>query len=205
MHSSEMSKYTSSERTVVSGRRRFASAESALNALVRLARYAPSQLRRGLWHVFAAELGLVGGGLRYVIGKSLAAACLENVYFGPRVTIVGWENLEIGRNVSIHRNAYIDASGGVFIGNDVSIAHDVSILSFEHGHADPSRPIKYNPLRLAEVRIHDDVWIGCGARILAGVGIGHRAIVAAGAVVVEDVPSGTIVGGVPARVVKKIA
>jgi acetyltransferase-like isoleucine patch superfamily enzyme len=107
--------------------------------------------------------------------------------------------LRIGQFVSIHRWCYIDAVGDITIGNDVSIAHSSSILSFDHTWADASRPIRDNPIRLAPVNIANDVWIGCGVRILAGVSIGQRCIVAAGAVVVNDVPNGTVAGGVPAR------
>jgi acetyltransferase-like isoleucine patch superfamily enzyme len=189
----------------MSGRSLFARADPALGCLARAAAFLPAVLRRGLWHLFDGELGLAGTGARYVLARSLAAGCLENVYFGPGVTVVGWDMLTVGRNVSVHRGAYIDARGGVSIGSDVSIAHEVSIVSFEHGYEDLSLPIKYNPLRFARVSIADDVWIGCGARILAGVSIGRRSVVAAGAVVAADVPAGAMVGGVPARVLKTIA
>lgn len=54
------------------------------------------------------------------------------------------------------------------------------------------------------VKIGDHVWIGSNATILSGVSIGEWSVVAAGAVVTKDVPPMTVVGGVPARVIKKI-
>ena len=86
------------------------------------------------------------------------------------------------------------------IGDNVSIAHGVSILSFDHGYADPALPFRDNPVILKKVTIGDNVWIGCGVRILKGVEIGSGSIVAAGAVVTRNVPPGVIVAGVPARV-----
>ncbi|MGE0278750.1 MAG: DapH/DapD/GlmU-related protein [Nitrospiraceae bacterium] len=142
--------------------------------------------------------------MRYVVAATLAKRISDNVLFGKYVAVLGWEELELGQNVSIHRNAYIDATGGIVIGDNVSIAHDVSLISFEHGYEDLGQPIKYNRLKLRPILIEEDVWIGCGARILSGVTIGRRSIVGAGAVVVSDIPSGSVVGGVPAKVLKKI-
>jgi acetyltransferase-like isoleucine patch superfamily enzyme len=57
-------------------------------------------------------------------------------------------------------------------------------------------------LSKGEIRVEHDVWVGAGAMILSGVKIGNGAIVAAGAVVAKDVPPYSIVGGVPAKVIK---
>lgn len=65
-------------------------------------------------------------------------------------------------------------------------------------------PIKYNKLKYRKVEISDDVWIGCGCRVLSGVVIGKRSIVAAGSVVNKIVNSNIIVGGVPAKEIKEI-
>ncbi|NEE07867.1 sugar O-acetyltransferase, partial [Streptomyces sp. SID7499] len=59
-------------------------------------------------------------------------------------------------------------------------------------------------LSFAPIVIEDDVWIGAAAVITQGVTVGAGAVVAAGAVVTRDVPAGTVVAGVPARVIKKI-
>jgi acetyltransferase-like isoleucine patch superfamily enzyme len=96
---------------------------------------------------------------------------------------------------------YLDATGGLTIGNDVSIAHGVSILTTEHEYAVPGVATRDAAVREAAVAIGDDVWIGAGARILAGVRIGDHAVVGAGAVVTRDVPARQVVAGVPARAV----
>jgi acetyltransferase-like isoleucine patch superfamily enzyme len=134
-----------------------------------------------------------------MLAKRLAVFLGENVYFGPDIEIIGWSHLRFGSNVSIHRFCYIDASGGIDIENDVSIAHNCSILSTNHRWSNRDLPIRDNPVSYEKVVIRSDVWLGCGVRVLAGVTIDTRAVVAAGAVVTKDVHRGTIVGGVPAR------
>lgn len=94
--------------------------------------------------------------------------------------------------------------GPVSIGADVIIAQGVVITALNHGYADPGTPIARQPHTLRPVTIDDDVWIGANATILPGVHIGRHSIVAAGAVVTKDVPSGTVVGGVPAVILKNI-
>lgn len=147
------------------------------------------------------KLGMV---LRYVFLKNCARKVGDNVSIHPNVFLFYLNNLTLGENVSIHPMCYIDAAGEVEIGNDVSIAHNVSILSTNHGWHDISQPIKYNKETLSKVRINNDVWIGCGCRILSGVEIHQRSIVAAGAVVNKDVDAYSIYGGVPAKLIKMI-
>lgn len=156
------------------------------------------------WYGLDLFPGVMGVGLRYVWALRLAKRIGRNVYFSRSVEILGWQSLVIGDNVSIHKDCYIDATGGLVVGNDVSIAHASSVLTFEHTWSDAGLPIKYNPSLFCPVMIEDDVWIGCGCRILAGVTIGRRSIVAAGAVVTRDVISGILVGGVPAKIIKRI-
>ena len=141
---------------------------------------------------------------RYILLLKLAKSCGDNVSIRNNVYLGNVQNLEIGSNVSIHQMCYLECSGGIIIGDNVSIAHGSSILSVNHSWADEGVPIKYNPIEKKTVTIESDVWVGCGSRILAGVTIYNRSIIAAGAVVTKDVPTKTIVGGVPARVLKPI-
>lgn len=147
------------------------------------------------------RMGLV---LRYIFLRNCAAKIGENVSVHPGVYLLNVHRLALGDNVSIHPMCYIDAVGEVVVGNNVSVAHSSSVLSSNHQWTDGTRAIKYNEIKMGAVHIADDVWIGCGVRILAGVTIETRAIVAAGSVVTGNVSSNTIVGGVPAKVLKSI-
>ncbi|WP_237762934.1 acyltransferase [Paenibacillus sp. A3] len=146
----------------------------------------------------------MGLATRYCLLKRLIPKCGDNVFVGRSVEIKHWEKLSIGSNVSIHKQCYLDAGGGITIDNDVSVAHQTSMISFEHTWDDASLPIRDNPVKYAPITIQSDVWVGCGCRILAGVDIGSRAVVAAGAVVTKPVPPHTVVGGVPAKPIKSI-
>ena len=153
---------------------------------------------------FRNKNGALGIALRYVLVRNLAKSCGDNVLIQPGVFLFALERLELGDNVSIHPMCYVDGTGGLRIGNNVSIAHSSTVMTTNHSWDDLSIPIKYNRVVDAQVAIADDVWIGCGWRILAGVTIGKRSVVAAGAVVNRDVAPGTLVAGVPARPVKEL-
>ena len=66
------------------------------------------------------------------------------------------------------------------------------------------KPIKYNPLVAAPIEIGSDVWLGCGVRVLSGVSIGRRSIIAAGAVVTKGLYEAGIFGGVPAKCLSEL-
>ncbi|MDT0556642.1 acyltransferase [Patiriisocius hiemis] len=134
----------------------------------------------------------------------MVKSCGDNIRIGSNVRILGWEHLDVEYNISIHDNCYIDATGGLTLENNVSIAHSSSILTTNHGWSDTTLPIKYNPIKKSPVHIKSDVWVGCGCRILNGVTIYSRAVVAAGAVVNKDVEENSVYGGVPAKKIKDI-
>ncbi len=130
---------------------------------------------------------------------------LPGLYIDSEVRIAGAEQLVMGRNVSLHCWSYLSAQGGLTIGNDVAIGHGCSIMTTEHGFDDPRAPIKSQPVTRHPVSIADDVWIGANVTILAGVTIGPRSIIAAGAVVTRSFPEGrVIIGGVPARGIRRL-
>ena len=148
--------------------------------------------------------GTIGLLVRYVLLKTCAKSCGDNVGIFQGVYLFNIDKLCIGNNVSIHSMCYLDAIGCIEIGDDVSIAHGVSILSFEHSYADISLKIKDQPGILSPVRIQSDVWIGAKAILLSGISVGSHSVIAAGAVVTKDVGARQIVGGVPARLIKNI-
>jgi len=164
----------------------------------------PKFILKWFWDLSDLFPSIVANGLKYIIALRLAKKIGKNVYFGKNLEVKYFENLEIGDNVSIHKDCYIDAIGGLEIGNDVSIAHNSSILTFEHSWSEMGKPIKYNRLILSPVLIKSDVWIGCGVRILSGITIERRSIIAAGSIVNRDVLNNTLVAGVPAKIIKEI-
>lgn len=167
-------------------------------------KFMPSFLLRFVWGCVSSFDGRVAAVIRYAILKSRAKSCGENVFIGSNVVIKSMEKLVVGDSVSIHANCYLDCAGGVIIGDDVSIAHNSSVVSFEHTWADPSLPIKYNPTQFGPIEIHDDVWIGCGARILSGTLINSRIVIAAGAVVKGELLACSLYAGVPVKRIKGI-
>jgi len=112
------------------------------------------------------------------------------------------EGLVIGNNTGIAQGAFIQVRGKVVIGNDVIFGPNVSIFSESHNFDDPNIPIHLQGETRKGVTIEDGAWIGTRAVILDGVTVGRNSIVAAGAVVTRDVPAYSIVGGVPAKVIK---
>ena len=94
--------------------------------------------------------------------------------------------------------------GPVCIGNHVNLAQGITVTALNHNFEDVSKRIDEQGVSTKPVVIGDDVWIGANAVVLPGVTIGNHSVVAAGAVVTKDVPDHTLVGGVPAKVIKNI-
>jgi galactoside O-acetyltransferase len=113
--------------------------------------------------------------------------------------------IEVGDRVSLNSNVYLNAckGGRIVLGNDVLIGPNVVLRTSDHAFADPDRPIRTQGHIGGEIVIEDDVWIASNVTVVGGVRIGHGAVVAGGAAVVSDVEPMTVVGGVPARVLKR--
>lgn len=113
-------------------------------------------------------------------------------------------NLIMGNNVIIGYNFSALVADVVEIGADTILASNILITSENHG-MNPEHELPYHQQKLnpAPVHIGTGCWVGEKAIILPGVTIGDRAIIAAGAIVSKDVPPYSIVGGNPARVIKK--
>lgn len=119
--------------------------------------------------------------------------------FPPFHTDCG-KNIRIGKNVFVNMGCKFQDQGGITIGDGALIGHNVVIATLNHA-MDPDDRGTMIP---AAVTIGRNVWIGSNSTILPGVTIGDGAVIAAGAVVRRDVPANTVVGGVPAEVLKKI-
>ncbi len=108
--------------------------------------------------------------------------------------------IEVGDNSMLGENCRI--YGGVVIGKDVLMGPDVHILTKNHVADRIDIPINLQDEMYAPVTVLDDVWIGTNVIILPGVIVGAHSILAAGAVVTQNVPEYAIVGGIPAKIIK---
>lgn len=125
----------------------------------------------------------------------------ENCFFEENIYIGNGENITIGKECQINENVFIQ---GATIGDYVMIAANVSILANMHKFDRVDIPMSLQGKDIGnKVTIEDDVWIGRNAMILPGITIKKGAIVAAGAVVTKDIEEYSIVGGIPARLIKK--
>jgi acetyltransferase-like isoleucine patch superfamily enzyme len=113
------------------------------------------------------------------------------------------EGIEIGNNVGIAQNTFIQVRGKVKIGSNVILGPGVSIFSENHNISDPEKQIIEQGETRKGVTIEDNVWIGANSTILDGVCVGTGSVIAAGSVVTKNVERYSVVGGVPARLIKK--
>ena len=118
----------------------------------------------------------------------------KNAYFTPGLTL--GDNSGVGINCEVY--------GPVIIGNDVMMGPEVVIYTSGHKYDRTDVPMMEQGSTEPEpVVIGNDVWIGRRAMIMPGVRIGDGCVIGAGAVVTKDIPSYSVVGGVPAKVLKK--
>lgn len=129
----------------------------------------------------------------------------NNVYIGHNTILKGYHKNEliIGDHTWIGQCCFLHSAGGIIIGKAVGIGPMVKILTSVHSENDLSKPILLNDLEFKKVIIEDGCDIGVGSIILPGVKIGEGSIVGAGSVVTKDVPSFSVVAGVPARILRE--
>lgn len=134
--------------------------------------------------------------------KMLGSKIGRGITFYPGVKLSPGSKLKLGNDVDLAWGVLITTSGGVEIGDRALIGYNTQI--FSTNHAIPKMPgrIFSSGHEKKKVVIENDVWIGAGCIILAGVTIKEGAVVAAGSVVTKDVDAYSIVGGVPAKRIK---
>jgi acetyltransferase-like isoleucine patch superfamily enzyme len=152
------------------------------NALIRWA---------GFLHNHSLEYGVRHG---MKVGKDPAVE--------PLVVFTGFEHIEIGDDFVASSFATVRAvDAKIRIGNKVSLGPAAALIGANHG-IEPGTPHQDQPQKSAEIVIEDDVWIGAHSIILPGVKIRKGSVIAAGSVVLEDVPENSVAGGVPAKVLR---
>lgn len=139
--------------------------------------------------------------IREIMGR-LTGKKIDETFrlFPPFYTDFG-KNITIGKDVFINSGCHFQDQGGITVGDGSLIGHNVVLATINHD-LNPSMNRKNH---YAPIHIGAHVWIGSNATVLSGVTVGDWAVVAAGAVVAKDVPPYTVVGGVPARILKNIS
>jgi acetyltransferase-like isoleucine patch superfamily enzyme len=138
--------------------------------------------------------------IRDLLGQITGGEIDESVSVFTPLYINYGKHIVIGKHVFINMDCVFLDLGGITIEDGVLIAPKVSLLS--EGH--PIAPEDRGSLVVGHIHIKKNAWIGANATILPGVTIGENSVVAAGSVVSRDVPDNTVVGGVPAKVIKVI-
>ncbi|MCO6463335.1 MAG: sugar O-acetyltransferase [Saprospiraceae bacterium] len=138
--------------------------------------------------------------IRNLLSQITATEIDESVAVFTPLYINYGKHTKIGKNVFINFDCVFLDFGGITIEDNVLIAPKVSLLT--EGH--PIEPENRHALIPKPIHIKKNAWIGAGATILQGVTIGENAVVASGAVVSKDVPDNTVVGGIPAKIIKTI-
>lgn len=119
-----------------------------------------------------------------------------NFMYGADIILFKGAHLELGKGSFINSDCKIRCHKEITIGEGCAISHDFTVMDSDAHELDGSR--NTNP-----VHIGNHVWIGTRVTILNGVTVGDGAVIAAGALVTKDVPAGSLVGGVPAKVIKE--
>jgi acetyltransferase-like isoleucine patch superfamily enzyme len=138
--------------------------------------------------------------IRSILSKITGVDIDATTMIFPPFQINYGKHTTLGKNVFINFDCTFLDLGGITIDDQVMLAPKVSLLSEGHPVAANNR----QTLTAGRIHIKRNAWIGANATILQGVTVGENAVVAAGAVVTKDVPANTVVGGIPAKHIKRI-
>jgi maltose O-acetyltransferase len=178
-------------RFIVAVRRQFDGVEPRFKIPLAIGNHLPT------YALGAARLRLLRfAGIRIGRGSGIGGKVLVAGGASPARHVV------IGADCFLNDGCRFDSTAPITIGDGVYVGHDVAILTATHDIDGPHR--RAGHLVGRSVTIEHGVWIGARATILPGVTIGHGAVVAAGAVVTSSVEPDTVVGGVPARLLRKL-
>lgn len=139
----------------------------------------------------------------WINNKKLQIYFDKGSYLKSNIVIQGSGVFELGKNSYLSSFSVVGVNERIKIGDNVMIADNFSVRDTDHNHSDKVAPMIKQGITTSPVIIEDDVWIGHGVTITKGVKIGKGSIIAAGSVVVKDIPVYSVVGGVPAKFIKK--
>jgi len=149
-------------------------------------------------------LSIIGSHCDFIIRKSGQLVFGSKVVLSNNVQIFTSGKLVLGKNITINQYSSIIAHKSISIGDNVAIAKFVTILDHDHRYQYQENKLSFQGYECKSVRIGNNVWLGDKCTILKGVHIGDNVIVGAHTLVNKDVPSNTIVGGTPFRIIKEL-
>ena len=145
----------------------------------------------------------------------LSALAKDGIYLGDNVSLGAYSRLVVstsfnnigsgiylGRSVGIGEFAYLGGAGGIEIGDECIVGQYFSCHAENHNYDDKKTSIRFQGVHRQGIKIGSNCWIGSKVTILDGVEIGSGSIIAAGAVVNKSFPRNSIIGGVPAKLLK---
>lgn len=138
---------------------------------------------------------------KLILSNNVSIGAYSRIVVSTSLNNLG-EYIHIGNNVGIGEFAYLGGGGGLEIGDDCIIGQYLSCHPENHNYENPDTLIRHQGVSRQGIVIGKNCWIGSKVTILDGVHIGNNCVIAAGAVVTKSVPDNSVVGGVPARVLK---
>jgi acetyltransferase-like isoleucine patch superfamily enzyme len=155
------------------------------------------------WRWQTNGLLFLGPHLELQIGRRGTIRFGRFVWIGDGTKIRCHEGVvEIGEKTVIGQECTISAYQRVRIGEQCVIADRAMFIDFDHGVAEVERPIRVQGIYKRDTVVGSNVWIGYGACVLRGVRVGDNSVIGTNAVVTSDVPANSVVGGVPAKVIR---
>jgi len=142
-------------------------------------------------------------GVKFEIGRGATVRLGRWSWIGHRCKVRAHEGeVSIGAKSVLGQECTISAYQHVSIGRECIIADRVMMIDFDHGMVEVERPIRHQGIYKRDVNVGHNVWIGYGACLLRGVTVGNNAVIGTNSVVTAEVPDNTVVGGVPARIIR---
>jgi acetyltransferase-like isoleucine patch superfamily enzyme len=135
------------------------------------------------------------------LGDHVSIGAFSRIIVSTSLNHVG-SHIDIGDRVGIGEYAYLGGAGGLTIGRDTIVGQYFSCHAENHRYAEPDALIREQGVIREGIFIGSNCWIGSKVTILDGSVIGNGCVVAAGAVVTGVFPDNSVIGGVPARILK---
>jgi acetyltransferase-like isoleucine patch superfamily enzyme len=140
---------------------------------------------------------------KIILGDCVKIGCYSKLLSTSHFSKFG-KGLKMGNNSAIGDFTHFGAPGGIEIGNDVIMGSYISFHSENHNFLDTSKLIREQGVSSKGIKLGNNIWVGAKVTFLDGCIVGNNSVVAAGAVVNGIYPDNSVIGGVPAKVIKTI-